>query len=109
MASGLDSMRGRRAWLALAVAVALALAVSGCGKQEAKAPAAPPVTEVGVVKVALHDVPLTYEYVGETQSSQQVEIRARVNGFLEQRLYTEGTLVKTGQVMFRMDQKPFQA
>ncbi|GJG94233.1 efflux RND transporter periplasmic adaptor subunit [Cupriavidus pauculus] len=107
MASGLESMRGRWAWLALALAVALA--VSGCKKQEAKGPAAPPVTEVGVVKVALHEVPLTYEYVGETQSSQQVEIRARVNGFLEQRLYTEGTLVKTGQVMFRMDQKPFQA
>lgn len=100
-------MRGRWAWLALAMVVALA--ASGCKKQEAKGPAAPPVTEVGVVKVALHDVPLTYEYVGETQSSQQVEIRARVNGFLEQRLYTEGTLVKTGQVMFRMDQKPFQA
>jgi membrane fusion protein (multidrug efflux system) len=47
--------------------------------------------------------------VGETQSSQQVEIRARVNGFLEQRTYTEGSLVKAGDVLFRMDQKPFQA
>ena len=51
----------------------------------------------------------SYEFVGETQSSQQVEIRARVSGFLEQRLYTEGAMVKTGQVMFRMDQKPFKA
>lgn len=97
--------RGRPyAWLVMAAAV-----FAGCQKQEAKGPAAPPVTEVGVVQVALHDVPLVYEFVGETQSSQQVEIRARVNGFLEQRLYTEGTLVKAGQVMFRMDQKPFQA
>jgi membrane fusion protein (multidrug efflux system) len=38
-----------------------------------------------------------------------LEIRARVNGFLEQRLYTEGTMVKAGQVLFRMDQKPFKA
>ncbi len=104
MASGQES-RGRRcAGLVLA-----ALVLFGCQKQEAKGPAAPPVTEVGVVKVTLHDVPLTFEFVGETQSSQQVEIRARVSGFLEQRLYTEGSLVKTGQVMFRMDQKPFQA
>jgi membrane fusion protein, multidrug efflux system len=104
MASGLASRRVRWALLVLAAA-----AVSGCNKQEAKAPAAPPVAEVGVVKVALRDVPLTYEFVGETQSSQQVEIRARVSGFLEQRLYTEGAMVKTGQVMFRMDQKPFKA
>ncbi|SDP34104.1 membrane fusion protein, multidrug efflux system [Ralstonia sp. 25mfcol4.1] len=104
MASGLVSKRGRWALLVLA-----ALAVTGCHKQEAKAPAAPPAAEVGVVKVTLHDVPLTYEFVGETQSSQQVEIRARVSGFLEQRLYTEGSMVKAGQVMFRMDQKPFQA
>jgi len=104
MATGLESMGRGCAWLVLA-----ALAMSGCQKQQAKGPAAPPVSEVGVVQVALRDVPLTYEYVGETQSSQQVEIRARVNGFLEQRVYTEGSMVKAGQVMFRMDQKPFQA
>lgn len=104
MTSGLKAFGHGAAWALLA-----ALAMAGCNRQEAKAPAAPPVTEVGIVHVALRDVPLTYEFVGETQSSQQVEIRARVNGFLEQRLYTEGTLVKAGQVMFRMDQKPFQA
>lgn len=104
MASGLETLGRRCALLVLA-----GLALGGCNKQEAKGPAAPPVTEVGVVKVALHDVPLTFEFVGETQSSQQVEIRARVNGFLEQRLYTEGSLVKAGEVMFRMDQKPFRA
>lgn len=92
-----------------ALPLLVVLVLAGCQKQEAKAPAAPPVTEVGVVKISLHDVPLTYEFVGETQSSQQVEIRARVNGFLEQRLYTEGSMVKTGDVLFRMDQKPFKA
>ncbi|WP_149135292.1 efflux RND transporter periplasmic adaptor subunit [Cupriavidus campinensis] len=86
---------------------ALVLA-AGCGKEERKA-AAPPVTDVGVITVTLRDVPLNFEFVGETQSSQQVEIRARVNGFLEQRTYTEGSLVKAGDVLFRMDQKPFRA
>ncbi|WP_422823095.1 efflux RND transporter periplasmic adaptor subunit [Variovorax ureilyticus] len=52
---------------------------------------------------------MTYEFVGQTESSQQVEIRARVNGFLEKRVYTEGTFVEPGQVLFRMDVKPFEA
>ncbi|HBO80089.1 MULTISPECIES: efflux RND transporter periplasmic adaptor subunit [unclassified Cupriavidus] len=104
MASGLESKGRQYAFMFLT-----ALAVAGCGKQEAKGPAAPPVTEVGVVKVDLHDVPVVFEFVGQTESSPQVEIRARVNGFLEQRLYTEGTMVKAGQVLFRMDQKPFKA
>jgi membrane fusion protein (multidrug efflux system) len=104
MATGLESIGCRYVLPVLA-----ALALAACSKQEAKGPAAPPVTEVGVMHVALRDVPLTFDFVGETQSSQQVEIRARVNGFLEQRLYTEGALVKAGEVLFRMDQKPFKA
>lgn len=89
--------------------VALAVALAACQKQEAKAPVAAPAAEVGVVTVALRDVPIIYDFVGETQSSQQVEIRARVSGFLEERLYTEGSLVKAGDVLFRMDAKPFKA
>ncbi|MFC4434095.1 efflux RND transporter periplasmic adaptor subunit [Cupriavidus respiraculi] len=91
--------------MAMLAAVALA---AGCQKEERKA-AAPPVTDVGVMTVALRDVPLNFEFVGETQSSQQVEIRARVSGFLEERVYTEGSLVKAGDVLFRMDRKPFAA
>src|SRR5262249_41773761 len=41
--------------------------------------------------------------------SQAVNIQARVSGFLDKRVYTEGGVVKAGQVMFQMDQKPFQA
>ena len=55
------------------------------------------------------DTPVTFEFVGITESSQQVEVRARVNGFLDERRYTEGNIVKQGQVMFKMDAKPFQA
>lgn len=100
----------RKRWKQLAPALALVLlaAAGGCRKQEGAA-APRPAAEVGVITVTPHDVPIVFEFVGETQSSQQVEIRARVNGFLEQRLYTEGTLVKAGQVLFRMDEKPFRA
>src|SRR5208282_3186989 len=47
--------------------------------------------------------------VGQTESSREVEIRARVEGFLEKRLYKEGELVQEGQPMFQMDRKPFEA
>ncbi len=63
------------------------------GKEERKA-AAPPVTDVGVITVTLRDVLLNFEFVGETRGSQQVEIRARVNGFLDQRALRVGALLQ---------------
>jgi membrane fusion protein (multidrug efflux system) len=76
-----------------------------------KAPvaSAPPPANVDVIDVALRDVPVVFDYVGQTESSQQVEIRARVSGFLEKRVYEEGAMVHQGDVMFQMDRKPFQA
>jgi membrane fusion protein (multidrug efflux system) len=53
-------------------------------------------------------VPIAYEFVGQTQSSRQVNIQARVSGFLEKRVYTEGTMVREGDVLFLMDAKPFK-
>lgn len=94
-----------RAHLACAIALALA---AGCGKKEPPPVAKGPV-EVTVVTVAPRDVPAVFEYVGTTQSSRQVNIQARVNGFLDKRVYTEGSIVKAGQVLFLMDKKPFQA
>jgi membrane fusion protein (multidrug efflux system) len=55
------------------------------------------------------DVPITAIYVAQTQSSQAVNIQARVSGWLDKRVYTEGAVVKTNQVLFQMDPKPFQA
>ena len=89
-----------------AVLGVLAILLGGCGKPE---PPAPPPPEVKVVKVEPRDTPVTFEFVGNTISSQQVEVRARVDGFLDERLYIEGSLVKAGQVMFQMDPKPFEA
>jgi len=80
--------------------------LAGCGKPEAPVPAPP---EVSGIEIAPGDTPVTYEFVGSTVSSQQVEVRARVDGFLNDRLYIEGSIVKAGQVMFQMDPKPFEA
>jgi membrane fusion protein (multidrug efflux system) len=84
--------------------VAAAL-LAGCGKPEAPPPAPP---EVTVMKVEAKDSPVTFQFVGITESSQQVEVRARVDGFLDDRLYTEGRVVEKGEAMFRMDAKPFE-
>ena len=90
----------------IAILAGLAL-LAGCGKEVPKL--APPPLEVSVVTVKPRDVDLSREYIAQTQSSQAVNIQARVSGFLDKRVYTEGSVVKAGQVLFRMDQKPFQA
>jgi membrane fusion protein (multidrug efflux system) len=63
---------------------------------------------VAVVTVTPRDVPIVFEFVAQVQSSRQVNIQARVSGFLEKRVYTEGAVVKEGQTLFLMDQKPFK-
>ena len=92
----------RRSVLILSAALA-----AGCGKQEA--PPAPPPVEVTVLNIEPRDTPIVYEYVAQTQSPQEVNIVARVSGFLEKQAYTEGEIVKKGQLLFQMDQKPFIA
>ncbi len=80
---------------------------TGCKKDQQ--PSAPILPEVIVLKVVPKDVAVAGEYVAQTQSSQLVNIQARVSGFLDKRMYTEGSLVKEGQVLFKMDDKPFKA
>lgn len=65
--------------------------------------------EVSVVKVTPKDTPVSGEFVAKTQSSRRVEIRSRVEGFLDKREYLEGSMVDVGQVLFQIDPKPFQA
>lgn len=59
--------------------------------------------------VAPRDVPIDIEFVGTTESSHQVEIRARVEGFLEKKTYEEGGRVRAGQTLFQIDRRPFEA
>jgi len=96
-------------WKTSATALLIVLAGLSACKNKSGAPAAAAPVEVGVITVALRDVPVVFEYVGQTQSSQQVEIRARVSGFLDKRVYTEGATVHAGDVLFQMDRKPFEA
>ena len=94
--------------IAPGTALACTLLVVACKKE--KISVAPIQTiEVTAVKVEPRDVPITFEWVAQTESSRQVEIRARVEGILEKRVYKEGAVVQEGQVMFEMERKPFEA
>ena len=88
---------------------ALLATLLGCSGEKSGAPAQPQAVPAGVVTVAATDVPYVAEFVGETESSQEVEIRARVEGFLETIAYREGSVVNKGDVLFQMDRKPFEA
>jgi membrane fusion protein (multidrug efflux system) len=85
------------------------IAASGCQKHESGSEGHPGAVEVTTITITPEDTPVTFEYVAQVQSSRQVNIQARVSGFLDKRVYTEGAMVKEGQVLFLMDQKPFKA
>ncbi|MGK2906680.1 MAG: efflux RND transporter periplasmic adaptor subunit [Desulfuromonadales bacterium] len=93
--------------LTLGFAALAALTLTACNKEEVKATPRP--VEVPAVKVEPQTVPVTASFVAQVESSHQVEIMARVSGFLEKILYKEGEMVNAGQVMFQIDTKPFQA
>src|SRR3954451_3177483 len=81
--------------------------VVGCTK-ETPPPQRPP-PQVTVVTIAPQTIPQVLSFVAQTESSRQVDIVARVSGFLDRIAYREGELVKEGAVLFELDPKPFQA
>jgi len=86
-----------------------AVAVTGCGGGTTSPDSALQAMPVVVMTVTAADIPFEAEFVGETESSQEVEIRARVEGFLDSIDYREGSAVRKGDVLFQMDRKPFEA
>ena len=90
------------------LAVALLVTLAACGDRSGAAPAAPPPV-VKVTPVTQEDVPISVEYVGSLVGYVTAQIRARVAGHLMSQNYTEGALVKAGDLMFQVDPRPFQA
>ncbi|HEX3275426.1 MAG TPA: efflux RND transporter periplasmic adaptor subunit [Gemmatimonadales bacterium] len=81
--------------------VAISL-VSGACQKDAPPPAPPP-PEVAVVRLEPTRVPTTFDFTGEVQPYRRVEVRARTDGVIESRPFTEGATVKPGQVLYRID------
>lgn len=65
--------------------------------------------QVDVVQVQQQDVPIYSEWIGTTDGMVNADIRAQVSGYLLRKTYTEGALVKQGQLLFEIDPRPLQA
>src|ERR1700682_4082281 len=92
-----------------AAAFLLAVAVSiSAGCREAPKPGARPPESVKVTTVVQRDVPIYTEWVGTTVGYVTAQIRARVSGYLVSQHYKEGTVVRTGDLMFQIDPRPYQ-
>ena len=87
----------------------VAAALAACGKAPDAGFHGFPPAEVTTIKVEPKTLPASYEYVGQTTGSKEVEVRARVTGILEKKLFQEGAWVKAGQTLFVIDPKPLQA
>jgi membrane fusion protein (multidrug efflux system) len=99
---------GLRTWLIPAIGVGLVL-LAGCDeKKQAAAPAAPK-PAVGVRPAAMKGVNQAFEFVGHIQAIYKVDLRARVEGFLEKVNFREGQDVKTGDLLYQIEKVQFQA
>jgi len=84
----------------------LTVTAAGCGQKEAPAPPPP---DVKVATVLQKDVPVYVEAIGQTRGSTEIEVRARVEGFLESVDFKEGSPVRKGQLLYTIDPRPFEA
>jgi membrane fusion protein, multidrug efflux system len=98
----------RTAILATAGMLTAGMLMSGCGKKPAGPPPSGP-PEVGVVVVQPQRVALTTELPGRTSPYLIAEVRPQVSGIIQQRVFTEGSDVKAGQVLYQIDPATYQA
>ncbi len=95
-----------------AVSLAVLLALAACGKKDdpaAAAGASRPPPQVGVITTKFEPVALQTELPGRVEPVRVAQVRARVNGVVLKRLFTEGSEVKAGQVLFQIDAAPYEA
>jgi RND family efflux transporter MFP subunit len=89
-------------------ALALLLLTSACGQNQQAAPAAPPPPAVTVANPVKRNLVDYDEYVGRFVAIDSVEVRARVSGYLDQVHFTDGQMVKQGDLLFTIDRRPFE-
>ena len=89
--------------------VALALALSGCGQSNAQQDQTPPPITIDVANVEVQPVQAWHTFTTRLQAPQRVTLKPRVSGQIEQVSFKEGSLVNQGDVLFRLDPRPFVA
>lgn len=108
MTANIDTSQRTCSAVFLCLLLLLTMAVPGCRNSEKHA-GPPPEVEVAAMTVQPKTMPAIYSFVAQIQSSHQVDVTARVSGFLEKICYSEGWQVRKGQVLFQIDKKPFLA
>lgn len=83
--------------------------LAGCSASVAHAPVAPPAAEVTVAEVVHRPLRDWTEFTGRLEAVQSVEVRPRVSGYIDRVGFEEGARVRTGQLLFRIDPRPFMA
>ncbi|HQR71589.1 MAG TPA: efflux RND transporter periplasmic adaptor subunit [Burkholderiaceae bacterium] len=104
-APGLD----RPAYRPLLAVLLTAALLAGCGDRKPATKGPPPPPKVEVVTLRAQTVPVVREYVGTVTAYRSVEVRARVEGILEKRFFTEGKPVKKGELLYRIDPAQYEA
>ena len=92
-----------------AAVIGLGLTLTACGKGEKPAAAPPPPPEVGVLTLAPRSQSISSELPGRTAAFLNAEVRPQVNGIVQKRLFTEGSQVKAGQVLYQIDPSTYRA
>jgi membrane fusion protein (multidrug efflux system) len=100
-------LRSSRTFRRPAIAALAAVVLAACAKE--KAPAAGPPPQIPVFEVSGKDTPIELELVAQLRGFEDVEIRARVEGYLGSVDYAEGTDVKKGQLLFTIDDQQYRA
>src|ERR1700674_3547575 len=93
--------------LSLTMLAVVSSAMLGCGRTQAAAPPRPP--EVTVAPVVQQDVPMYSEWITTLDGYVNAQVRPQVPGYIIRQNYTEGSLVRRGDVLFEIDPRPFQA
>lgn len=97
----------RTGGLVVSALLAVSAAVGLCGCKKAAPPEAPPPV-VEVMDIVATNAPASVEFIGQLDSPQNVEVRARVEAFVDKMLFVEGTEVKEGDPLFKLDDKPYK-
>ncbi|WP_049786306.1 efflux RND transporter periplasmic adaptor subunit [Halomonas elongata] len=99
-----------RQHLPMVAAMGMGLSVlAGCDSQADSAPEEPPPPQVSVAEVVVKDVNFWDEFTGRIDAVDEVELRPRVSGYLDEIHYSEGQTVEKGEVLFTIDPRPYQA
>lgn len=92
---------------AVVVSAALMVLVTGCSKQQAARPQQ--TVSVKAMQVIQQDTPVTYEFVGEVEAKDEVQIKAKVSGNIVEKMVNGGDIVQKGQALFRIDSRQYAA